>query len=46
VVVRAGMHREMADELLQALAEKTKVLESLKGPVPAELASSASAFAH
>jgi len=46
VVVRAGMHREMADELLEALAEKTKVLESLKAPVPAELASSAAAFAH
>jgi hypothetical protein len=36
----------MADELLEALAEKTKVLESLKAPVPAELASSAAAFAH
>jgi glutamate decarboxylase len=46
VVVRAGMHREMADELLAALAEKTKVLESLTAPVPAELASSATAFAH
>jgi glutamate decarboxylase len=46
VVVRAGMHREMADELLAALAEKTKVLESLTAPVPTELASSATAFAH
>jgi glutamate decarboxylase len=46
VVVRAGMHREMADELLDALAEKTKVLESLRAPVPAELASSATAFSH
>ncbi|MGZ4194534.1 MAG: glutamate decarboxylase, partial [Solirubrobacteraceae bacterium] len=46
VVVRAGMHREMADELLEALAEKTKVLESLTAPVPAQLASTASAFAH
>jgi glutamate decarboxylase len=46
VVVRAGMHREMADQLLEALAEKTKVLESLKAPVPAALASTATAFAH
>jgi hypothetical protein len=36
----------MADELLDALAEKTKVLESLRAPVPAELASSATAFSH
>jgi glutamate decarboxylase len=46
VVVRAGMHKEMADELLEALAEKTKGLESLKAPLPPEIASSTAAFAH
>jgi glutamate decarboxylase len=46
VVVRAGMHQEMADELLEALAEKTKRLESLSAPLPEEVASTTAAFAH
>ncbi len=46
VVVRAGMHMEMADELLEHLEEKTKMLESLTAPVPAAIASTAQAFAH
>jgi glutamate decarboxylase len=46
VVVRAGMHREMADQLLDALAEKTKMLESLSAPLPDGVASTAAAFAH
>ena len=46
VVVRAGMHKEMADELLEALAEKTKRLESLSAPLPPGVASTTAAFAH
>ncbi|HEX3975736.1 MAG TPA: glutamate decarboxylase [Solirubrobacteraceae bacterium] len=46
VVVRAGMHKEMADELLDALADKTKRLESLSAPLPAGVASTTAAFAH
>jgi glutamate decarboxylase len=46
VVVRAGMHREMADELLEALADKTKKLESLSAPLPEGVASTTAAFAH
>jgi glutamate decarboxylase len=46
VVVRAGMHREMADQLLDALADKTKILESLTAPLPPQVASNAKAFAH
>ena len=39
VVVRAGMHMEMADELLDALADKTRRLESLSAPLPEGVAS-------
>jgi glutamate decarboxylase len=46
VVVRAGMHLEMADELLEHLEEKTKLLEALPEPLPAPLASRKQAFAH
>ena len=46
VVVRAGMHMEMADHLLDHLGEKTKQLQSLKAPLPDEIASRAKAFAH
>jgi glutamate decarboxylase len=46
VVVRSGMHREMADDLLQTLAEKTRRLESLSSPVPAAIASTTAAFSH
>src|SRR6201996_7468721 len=46
VVVRAGMHLEMADKLLDAMAIKTRMLESLKAPLPTEIASTTAAFAH
>ena len=46
VVVRAGMHHEMADQLLEHLAEKTKALEALTEPLPDALRSHATAFAH
>jgi glutamate decarboxylase len=46
VVVRAGMHKEMADQLIDALAEKTKQLESLSTPLPEGVASTTAAFAH
>ena len=34
VVVRAGMHLEMADLLLEHLREQTEFLESLESPLP------------
>jgi glutamate decarboxylase len=46
VVVRAGMHKEMADDLLTTLAEKTRRLESLTALLPAAIASTTAAFAH
>jgi glutamate decarboxylase len=46
VVVRAGMHLEMADDLIGHLAEKTKELESLTAPLPDAVKSRAKAFAH
>jgi glutamate decarboxylase len=46
IVVRAGMHLEMADDLLGHLAEKTKEMESLTGPLPDAVRSRAKAFAH
>ncbi|MGH3262352.1 MAG: glutamate decarboxylase, partial [Trebonia sp.] len=46
IVVRAGMHLEMADHLLELLRHKTEILESLSGPLPEQVRSSAQAFAH
>ncbi len=46
VVVRSGMHKEMADELLEALAEKTKKLQSLTAAIPSEIASTTAGFSH
>jgi glutamate decarboxylase len=46
IVVRAGMHLEMADELVAALREKTDQLQRLDGPLPRAIASSTQAFAH
>ena len=46
IVVRAGMHRDMAEQLIDALREKTEQLESLDGPLPRALSSSTQAFAH
>ncbi len=46
IVVRAGMHRSMGDELIEALRGKTEQLEKLDAPLPGALASQAQAFAH
>jgi glutamate decarboxylase len=46
IVVRAGMHLEMADDLIGHLAEKTKEMESLTAPLPDAVRSRAKAFAH
>jgi glutamate decarboxylase len=45
VVVRAGMHVEMADNLLEFLAEQTRELQELKWPLPRPAVEHA-AFAH
>ena len=46
VVVRAGMHIEMADQLLEFLDHNTKMLDSLSGPLPRQDPARATAFAH
>jgi glutamate decarboxylase len=46
IVVRSGMHMEMADQLLDHLREVTAALESLDGPLPRSVASTTKAFAH
>ena len=46
IVVRAGMHLEMAEELISTLRDKTDQLQRLDGPLPRAIASSAQAFAH
>jgi len=46
IVVRAGMHQEMADELIGDLRTKTEQLQQLDGPLPRALASKTRAFAH
>ena len=46
VVVRAGMHIEMADQLLEFLAQQTEHLESLTAPLPGAATSKRTAFAH
>jgi glutamate decarboxylase len=46
VVVRAGMNLPMADELVDAIREKTAQLGKLDAPVPTAIASTAQAFAH
>jgi glutamate decarboxylase len=46
IVVRAGMHLEMAEQLLEALEQKTKHLQALDGPLPRALESRTQAFAH
>jgi glutamate decarboxylase len=46
IVVRAGMHMEMADNLLGHLRAVTETLEALDGPLPRALASTTQAFAH
>jgi glutamate decarboxylase len=46
VVVRAGMHLEMADKLLEFLGEQTEDLQTLSGPLPHSAAGPHQAFAH
>jgi glutamate decarboxylase len=46
IVVRAGMHREMGEELIGALRDKTGQLEQLDGPLPRAIQSTSQAFAH
>jgi glutamate decarboxylase len=46
IVVRAGMHLEMADQLLNHLRIVTEELEALDGPLPRPVASRTKAFAH
>jgi len=46
IVVRAGMHMEMADMLLDYLREKTHDLQTLSAPLPAQDPDKATAFAH
>jgi glutamate decarboxylase len=46
IVVRAGMTMDMADLLLQQLAEETEDLQSLDGPLPSSKARPRKAFAH
>jgi glutamate decarboxylase len=46
IVVRAGMHAEMADLLLGHLGEQTRELEALTGPLPRIGAGPSKAFAH
>jgi glutamate decarboxylase len=46
IVVRAGMHIEMADKLLEFLSEQTGHLQALTGPLPSFGGEQRSAFAH
>ena len=46
IVVRAGMHLEMADKLLDFLGEQTEELQSLSGPLPHTSSGPHAAFAH
>ncbi|MGI8507361.1 MAG: glutamate decarboxylase, partial [Solirubrobacteraceae bacterium] len=46
IVVRAGMHIEMADMLLEFLGEQTAQLQSLSAPLPQPKSAQRKAFAH
>jgi glutamate decarboxylase len=46
IVVRSGMHPEMADQLLHHLRGVTASLEALDGPLPRSISSRTQAFAH
>jgi glutamate decarboxylase len=46
IVVRAGMHMEMADNLLDFLGEQTAELQSLTSPIPRPPGGPRAAFAH
>jgi len=46
IVVRTGMNLDLADHLLEHLAEQTEFLESLDRPLPAQSTDKRQAFAH
>jgi glutamate decarboxylase len=46
IVVRAGMHEEMADQLLDFMRSQTKILEALGTPIPHVGGGPPAAFAH
>ncbi len=46
IVVRAGMSREMGEDLLDYLREQTEFLESLKEPLPDQENAKRTAFSH
>ncbi len=46
IVVRSGMHLEMADDLLKFLAGKTQALQALEYPLPPQDSDKVTAFAH
>jgi glutamate decarboxylase len=46
IVVRAGMHLEMADKLLEFLAARTEELEALEAPLPRPVFKQRKMFAH
>jgi glutamate decarboxylase len=46
IVVRSGMHEEMAEQLLDFLRAQTKKLESLATPIPHVAGGPTKAFAH
>jgi glutamate decarboxylase len=46
IVVRAGMNIEMADKLLEHLADQTKGLQALDAPLPRPVFDQRAAFAH
>jgi len=46
IVVRAGMNMELADDLLEHMAEETEELEALQAPLPPVNPERRQAFAH
>jgi glutamate decarboxylase len=46
IVVRAGMHQEMGDMLIDFLRHKTEALQSLDAPLPRQDVTKDTAFAH
>jgi glutamate decarboxylase len=46
IVIRAGMHGEVAHQLVEDLRAKTELLQKLEQPLPAAISSTAQAFAH
>src|SRR5207248_11110892 len=46
IVVRSGMHQEMAEQLLDFLRDKTELLEALPAPIQHVRGGPPAAFAH